>query len=268
MEEDFLQNTKTAFNKASKDYDTHENHNIILKWMRGIVQSVYLKYLRSGDEVLELNSGTGIDAVFLAQQGINVFATDISDEMISIINGKVKSKGLEEKISAENFSFSHISEVKSNNFKAVLSNFGGLNCINDFSKLNTDISNKLYSGGYFIAVVMNKFCPWEILFYTLKLDFKNAFRRFKRSGIDAILDGEKVRTYYFSPYEFGRYFKTNFKTEKIYTLGYFTPPPYLDRVYNKLKPLSSLFLKLDDVFKGIPIFNYFGDHFIIVMKKK
>jgi len=267
MEEEFLQNTKSAFNKASADYDAHENHNIILKWMRGIVQSVYLKYLKDGDDVLELNSGTGIDAVFLAQHGINVYATDISDEMICIINGKVKANGLEGKISAETVSFSQISEVKSNNFKAVLSNFGGLNCINDYSKLNTDISKKLDSGGYFIAVVMNKFCPWEILFYSLKLDFKNAFRRFKRSGIDAIIDGGKVRTYYYSPYEFGRFFKENFRTEKIYTLGYFTPPPYLDGVYNKLKPVSSLLMKLDNVFKGVPFFNYFGDHFIIIMKK-
>lgn len=268
MEEVFLQNTKTAFNKASADYDAHENQNIILKWMRGIVQSVYLKYLITGDEVLELNSGTGIDAVFLAQKGMKVFATDISNEMISIINRKVKTNGLEDKISAETFSFSQISKVKLNDFNAILSNFGGLNCINDFSALNEDISKKLNSSGYFIAVVMNKFCPWEIFFYSLKFDFKNAFRRFKRSGIDAIIDGEKVRTYYYSPYEFGRFFKSNFKTKKIYTLGHFTPPPYLDGIYNILKPISLLFMKLDNLFKGIPIFNYFGDHFIIVMKKK
>jgi len=267
MEEEFLQNTKTAFNKASAEYDAHENQNIILKWMRGIVQSVYLKYLKVGDDVFELNSGTGIDAVFLAQLGINVFATDISNEMVTIIKEKAKTNGLEGKISAETVSFNQISNAKSNNFKAVLSNFGGLNCINNFSKLNTDLSAKLNSGGYFIAVVMNKFCPWEILFYSLKLDFKNAFRRFKRAGVDAIINCEKVRTYYYSPYEFGRFFRENFKTVKIYTLGYFTPPPYLDGVYNKLKPVSPLFMKLDNAFKGIPLFNYFGDHFIIIMKK-
>jgi ubiquinone/menaquinone biosynthesis C-methylase UbiE len=268
MEEEFLQNTKSAFNKASADYDAHEYNNIILKWMRCIVQSVYLKYLKEGDDVLELNAGTGIDAVFLAQRSINVYATDISNEMVTIIKGKVKTNGLEGKISAETVSFNQISDVKSNNFKAVLSNFGGLNCVNNFTKLNTDLSAKLNSGGYFIAVVMNKFCPWEILFYSLKLDFKNAFRRFKKAGVDAILNGEKVRTYYYSPSEFGRFFKENFRTEKIYTLGHFTPPPYLDGVYYKLKPVSSLFMKLDNTFKGIPFFNYFGDHFIIILKKK
>jgi len=92
MEEEFLQNTKTAFNKASADYDAHENHNIILKWMRGIVQSVYLKYLKEGEDVLELNSGTGIDAVFLAQRGINVYATDISNEMVAIIKVKYQPR--------------------------------------------------------------------------------------------------------------------------------------------------------------------------------
>jgi len=268
MEEDFLERTKKAFNKASAGYDTDENSNPILKWMRGIVHTVYLKYLNEGDEILELNSGTGIDAVYLAEHGMKVISTDISDSMINIIKEKTRTLGLEDKISAENLSFSRICEIKSNNFKAVLSNFGGLNCINEFSGLSSDIYEKLETGGYFIAVVMNKFCPWEIFYYLLKLDIKNAFRRFKKAGVDAIINGEKVRTYYFSPYEFGRIFEDKFCVKKIYTLGNYTPPPYLIGIYNRLKPLSSIFIKIDNLFKGVPVYNYFGDHFIIIMQKK
>jgi methylase of polypeptide subunit release factors len=52
--------------------------NPILVWMRGLVRDIYLRNFKRGDRLLELNAGTGADAVFLAGRGIEVFATDIS----------------------------------------------------------------------------------------------------------------------------------------------------------------------------------------------
>ena len=266
--DEYLQHTKVAFNKAAINYDSNDSQNPILKWMRDIVHLIYFKYLTIGNNVLELNSGTGIDAVFLANKGINVFATDVSDNMISILKEKVINLKLEDKITAERYPFSEINKINNNNFDSVISNFGGLNCINNFLNLNNDINNKLKQGGYFIAVVMNKFCPWEIFFYCLKFDFKNAFRRFKNEGIDVFIDGEKVKTFYYTPNRFGKFFCTNFKIIKTYSLGLLTPPPYLGGIYIKLRPLVKLLMKFDNLIKGIPLINLFGDHFIIIMKKK
>jgi len=53
---------------------------------------VYLKYIPKGGNILELNAGTGVDAVFLAEQGYKVYATDISDVMINEIQAKVKKQ--------------------------------------------------------------------------------------------------------------------------------------------------------------------------------
>jgi hypothetical protein len=196
-----------------------------------------------------------------------MFATDISDKMTEIIKQKIKLHKSENIIDVQVCGFDEINKIEKSGFNGVVSNFGGLNCINDFARLRDDLSLKLKSGGKFIAVVMNRTCPWEILYYAVRFDFKNVFRRKKPEGIDAALGNELVRTYYFSPDQFAGFFEKQFKVKRIYTLGFFTPPPFLIGIYLKLKPIVKLFMKMDNLFKGIFPFNRFGDHFIIVMEK-
>lgn len=233
--------------------------------MRTVVYKVYRKYLPPSANILELNAGTGVDALWLASQNHKVFATDISDEMVNIIRRKAEAGRLDIKTSV--YSFDEISKVEEGDFDAVVSNFGGLNCINDFSKLCCDLAAKLKDDGLFIAVVMNKYCPWEMLYYMLRFDFKNAFRRLKSNGIMAALNGEKVLTYYYSPGEFADFFDAHFRREHIYTLALYTPAPYMIGICNKLKPLVKLWMMFDELIKGIFPFNRFGDHFIVVLRK-
>jgi len=271
--EDYLIHTKEAFDKIAPAFDESDKSNPILLWMRSIIYKIYLQIINPGEKVLELNSGTGIDAIFLAQHGIKVYATDISGEMLRMLktnvqheieSGRIKEGVIQSELSP----FSDIGNIKETGFDAVISNFGGLNCINDFSKLSDDLNKKLKTGGKFIAVVMNNFCPWEIFYYLLKLDFKNAFRRFKKEGIDAALDDEKIKTFYFTPSQFGNSFSKYFEVEKIYAHGLFTPSPYLLGIYNRIKPIVKIWMKLDEIVKGIFPFNRIGDHFIIVLRKK
>lgn len=262
------QHTKEAFDKIADNYDSGDNANPILRWMRGIVHKIYLKNIKPGSSVLELNSGTGVDALFFAENNINVLATDISSKMIDIINAKIINHHTSGIIKTEVKSFDEISGIKESNFDAVVSNFGGLNCINDFEKLSKDLSEKLKPNGRFIAVVMNKFCPWEMFYFLITFKFGKIFRRFNKNGIDADLNGEKVRTYYYSPCGFAKLFNKHFKTEKKYTLALYTPPPYLVGIYNKLKPLVKLWMKIDELLMGIFPLVCFGDHFIVILTKE
>ncbi len=265
---DHLLHTREAFNKIAPDFDESDKSNPILLWMRKVVYEIYLKNIASGSYVLELNAGTGIDAKFMAAHGMKVFATDISDIMISLLKTSAAKEIGSGAIEAMVCPFSDIGAIPGSGFDAVVSNFGGLNCISDFSKLSDDLNSRLKPGGKFIAVVMNDFCPWEIFYYFLKLDFKNAFRRFKKEGIDAALDDQKVKTFYFSPIEFARDFSAHFEVEKIYAHGLYTPSPYLLGIYRRLKPLVKIWMKIDELVKGIFPFNRFGDHFIIILRKR
>jgi ubiquinone/menaquinone biosynthesis C-methylase UbiE len=266
--QDYLQDTKSSVDRIAGDYDNVDSSNKIIHWMRSVVQNIYLCNFHPGQELLELNAGTGIDAVYLSQKGIKVFATDISPRMIDILRVKVANEKLENFITAEPYSFSDIDKIEKSDFDGVISNFGGLNCISDFNKLSDDLACRLNEGGKFIAAVMNKFCPWEIFYFLLKLDVKNAFRRFKKNGILADFNGEKVRTFYFYQKQFGRCFSRDFEIERIYTLALYTPSPYLMGIYNRFTLFVKLMMKIDNLIKGVFPFNRFGDHFIIVLRKR
>ena len=192
-----VENAIAAFDNAAEVYDVLEEQNFLMKEMRKKVWDIYIDLIPPGSNILELNCGTGTDAVFLAQKGYNVLATDGSEEMIKLLNSKIAVLDLKKCRTALK-SFDKISDIDETKFDAVISNFGGLNCIDDFTKLKESISEKLKDKGQFIAVIMNRFCPWEVLYYMVKMNFRNAFRRFNQKGIEADLYGQKVRTYYFS----------------------------------------------------------------------
>lgn len=266
---DYLEYTKQSFDKIADAFDEQDKANPIIGWMRNIVHDIYLSYFKEGDSLLELNAGTGIDAVYLAGKGINVYATDISPKMQSYLINKIEnSVELKKKITAKPYSFYEIDKVERNNFDGIISNFGGLNCINDFEKLRDDIAGKIKPGGYFISAVMNRVCPWEMLYFSLKLDFKKAFRRFRKEGIEGTIDDQSVKTFYFMPKEFGKKFEPYFVMRRIYSLGLNTPSPYMFGIYNRARLIVKIWMKMDEFLKGIFPFNRIGDHFIIIMERK
>ena len=75
------QQVALAFTGQSAIFDQLYATNGIVAYKRERVRQFLLKYLRPGSRILELNAGTGDDAIFLAKQGHHVHATDISTGM-------------------------------------------------------------------------------------------------------------------------------------------------------------------------------------------
>src|SRR5258708_16919977 len=73
----------TAFDQLAADYDQRFTYSIIGRAQRNAVWKILTKTFRANDNILELNCGTGEDAIFLAGNGISVFACDASREMIA-----------------------------------------------------------------------------------------------------------------------------------------------------------------------------------------
>ena len=81
-----------AFDSSAADYDRHEA-NPIRRWVRSFMRERLGTLFQSGDTVLELNCGTGDDALFLAHRGVRVRAVDASAAMIELLHGKVEREG-------------------------------------------------------------------------------------------------------------------------------------------------------------------------------
>ena len=84
-----------AFSDQSVKFDTITTGNPMEVLYRDFSRAKVLPYLKAGEHLFELNCGTGLDAVFFAQQGLQVLATDNSEGMLQQSSEKIKQHQLQ-----------------------------------------------------------------------------------------------------------------------------------------------------------------------------
>src|SRR5665213_3366057 len=184
------QRAAAAFTKQSRVFDSLFADNSIIQYKRKRVRDKLEEYLLPGSHILELNSGTGEDAIWLAEKGHRVHATDLSTGMQEVLRNKVALKGLENAISTECCSFTRLDTLENKGpYDLIFSNFAGLNCTGELSGVLKGFDGLLNPGGLVVLVVMPKFCLWETLLL-FRGKFRTAFRRpFSRKGAAARVEG-------------------------------------------------------------------------------
>ncbi len=256
-----FEQVKEAFNRQSEIFDEYEKQNEILKRMRLIVRKHLLIHLRTGDRILELNSGTGLDAVFLAKNGFYVQAIDISEGMLSKLEAKVNSFHLQNKISHRLLSFTELDKLNIKPFDYIFSNFGGLNCVDDLSKVTKHFSALLKPKGKITLVIMPPISLWELL-SSLKMNFRFAFRRFNRNGTFANVEGIKFKTYYHSLKKLKHTLGKNYKLIEVLGLSAISPPPYANKFSIDHPSMYNYLNFLEDILSRKFPFNRCADHYI------
>jgi len=251
-----------AFTRQSVVYDEYEKENSTLKWMRKQIRKHALYFLKPGDKMLELNCGTGIDAIFFAQKDIFVHCIDISTGMIEQIKKKVNDNNLSNKISFQQCSYTELNEIKNTKFDLIFSNFGGLNCLSDLRDVTRFFPTLLKDKGKVCLVIMPPVCPWELV-KVFSADFKFAFRRLKSAGTPANIEGIRFTTYYFSSKDIRKALGENFELVKMEGIAVFTPVPQMEKFPKKFPRLTKLLHRLDESLSGYFPFNRIGDHLII-----
>ncbi len=117
---------EASFDKAAINYDETFTNSDIGKLQRDLVYEQLSKQLKSIHNILEINCGTGEDAIWLSKQNFKVTATDISTKMIEEAKNKATLGNL-------NFEIADINLIATSfpndNFDLIFSNFGGLNCL-------------------------------------------------------------------------------------------------------------------------------------------
>jgi ubiquinone/menaquinone biosynthesis C-methylase UbiE len=185
-----------AFTIQSVHFDTLYQSNPMVDYMRKRVYAHVLKYHKTG-KMLELNAGTGTDALFFHSQGFEVYATDNAEGMIAAMKTKLSPTT---RIYPFLCNFENIERMQEYApFDSIYSNFGGLNCTPNLFTVLEKCLNLLHSGGKMTMVVMPKNCPWEWL-ELLTLKPKIAFRRYKKQQ-NTNLEQVSFTTYYYNPKE-------------------------------------------------------------------
>ncbi|MBB3054640.1 class I SAM-dependent methyltransferase [Mucilaginibacter gotjawali] len=261
--------TETAFTGQSVVFDQIYSGNTIISYKRERVRAHVLPYLAPGSTILELNSGTGEDALFFAQKGHKVHATDISPGMQQQLVQKVKQAGLENRVSNELCSFTNLNQLGNNGpFDLIFSNFAGLNCTGELDKVLTSFNDLLKPGGLITLVVLPKFCLWETLLI-FKGKFRTAFRRFFSSkGRSAHVDGVYFKCWYYNPSYIIKRLKGEFDLLSIEGLCTIVPPSYIEGFAEKHPTAYQSLTAKENRLKSRWPWKFIGDYYIISMKKK
>jgi len=256
-----------VFDRLAATYDRDFTESLIGRAQRDAVWRIALKTFRIGDNLLELNCGTGEDAFFLAAHGISVFACDASRAMIARAEQR-----LAHKVQAPQVVFCHlpterIAELNPDApFDGVFSNFSGLNCIADLAPVASSLSALVKPGDRLLLCFSTRFCLWEILFYSLRGELRKAFRRCGGTAT-AILDGTPLSVHYPTVRAIRRAFAPHFRLLSQTGIGVAVPPSYLEPVVRRHALLLPALCRLERILAGLPGLRAAGDHILLCFEK-
>jgi ubiquinone/menaquinone biosynthesis C-methylase UbiE len=259
---------KADFDNAASKYDATFTHTVIGSMQRALVYEQLAVHLKASPpkKILEINCGTGEDAIWLGKQHFEVIATDISEKMIEVAQSKTSLEKL--RFVQSDMNGIH-KEFSPNSFELILSNFGGLNCLApvELATFFENIASVLKPNGKMILVIMPKNTIWEQSYFLLKMEFKKIFRR-KGAFAMANVDGEKVKTYYYNPKDIVNLANTKFAVREWKPIGFFIPPSYLETFFKNKPKLISFLNVLEQNVKNASWLAKYADHYLIVLQKK
>lgn len=275
-----------VFDHIANEYDQEFTHSRLGRMLRPRVWQVLSNSFSAGQHVLELTCGTGEDAVWLAQQGVHITATDGSAVMTQLTTQKAQQAGVTERVTAVQLSLQELLAVSSQQsaissqlsnprssllaprsslFDGIYSNFGGLNTIGDFSALAKTLSGLVRPGGKVVLVPMGPVCPWETGWHLLHGEFGVAVRRWRKTAV-AKIGPDVIPIWYPSTQQLKKTFAPWFRHLQTLTLGLWLPPSYLDHLVNRW---PRLFTRLNQFEKSTAhLTKGWGDHYIIIFEKK
>ncbi|GAB4030053.1 class I SAM-dependent methyltransferase [Spirosoma gilvum] len=261
--------TIKAFDKQSIIFDELYRQNIIIQYKRERTRTSLEKHLTKGSSILELNAGTGDDALYFARKGYHVHATDLSEGMLYQLKNKIQNAGLEEKISVEKLSFTDLNHLTDQGpFDGVFSNFGGLNCANNLEHVLETFPRIVKKGGYITLVIITPFCLWEFM-QVFTGNFRMAFRRlFSKKGAKARIEGVDFLCWYHKPSSIINYLKNDFRFVSLEGLCTIVPPSYIESFPVQHPTLYKIAKKLENSLKDYYPINRIGDYYILTLQKK
>ena len=255
-----------AFNRQSLVFDEHYGHDNLIAYKRKRVRDHILSFLKNDDRLLELNCGTGEDALYFSRKGFHVHATDASAGMMQQLRSKLNNER-SKNISCEECSFTTLEELNYKGpFDHIYSNFGGLNCTSKLDKVLHSFDDLLKPGGHVTLVIINRFCLWEtsLLF---RGKFREATRRFfSNGGREAHIENTWFRCWYYSPSDVISNLPS-FHLVSLEGLCTLVPPSYMKDFDEKHPRIYRYLVKKESAWKHKWFWRNVGDYFIITLQK-
>jgi len=251
-----------AFDTLAEDYDAHFTQSHVGRAQRDVVWREAEVVFHGRASILELNCGTGEDALFLAARGHQVTALDASRAMIERATCR---RDLEAPAAAIDFRVlptEQLASLPPQAFDAVFSNFSGLNCIDDLSAVAAELAQRTLAGAPLLFCISTRFCLWEFVWYLLRANPRKAMRRWSGHST-ATLNGIAVTVHYPTIAAFAKAFTPHFALQGFTGVGIFVPPSYAEPWIRNRPRLLALMCRLDRAICHLPLLRTLGDHVLL-----
>ena len=251
-----------AFDAIARDYDRIFTHSILGKAQRSLIHEALRGYFRSGQRVLDLNCGTGEDAIHLASTGVSVVACDVSERMVEIARTKAAAQP-ELALSFTVCANEDLDALRDQGpFDGVLSNFGGLNCTADLAGVGRSLAHLVRPGGEVFLCLLGPFCAWEVFWYSVRAQWRKAFRRMQPGGTEAKIGGAVLRVHYPSVRQIQNAFASSFELVSWRGVGVVLPPSWMEPLFQHHPALVNLLTSIDRTLGRVPVFRGVADHIL------
>jgi ubiquinone/menaquinone biosynthesis C-methylase UbiE len=254
------------WDNAAVQYDRNFSGTLIGQTRRLSVWSDLERVFHPGQRVLELNCGTGIDAIHLAARGIQVVACDISPRMIQIARQDAITSGFGESLDFRVLPTEELEILAPEApFDGAFSNFSGLNCVEDLPAVSRKLARLLTPGAPLLACVIGHFVPWEIAWFLAHGKPSRAMARVFDNGApseagDLTIQRPSVR-------EMTRLFAPEFELRSWRGVGIAVPPSYMEHWARRFPTVIRLLARCDNLFDRWPLYRNLGDCILLEFTK-
>jgi ubiquinone/menaquinone biosynthesis C-methylase UbiE len=257
----------SAFDTIAESYDYLFTTSTIGRSQRSATWQKAQTVFQAGDRVLELNCGTGRDALFLASLGVSVTACDASAGMIRQARARKSEEAPQASVDFRVLSTERLQELPQHLcFDGVFSNFSGLNCVADIAKTAETLAGRIYPGGQLLLCMSTRFCAWEMLHYLFEGDARKAFRRC-RGAAQARMGTYSLPVFYPTVHSVVHRFGPMFRLRSLTGVGIAVPPSYMESWARGNPFIFGLCESFDRVACSWPGIRVLGDHMLLHLER-
>jgi ubiquinone/menaquinone biosynthesis C-methylase UbiE len=221
------------------------------------------KIFSPGQKLLELNCGTGIDAVHLARRGMQLVSCDISSRMIDLARQLAASANTSERIDFRVLPNEEIGSLSGENqFDGAFSNFCGLNCVEDLPAVVRELTRLVKHGAPVLLCMMGRFVPWEIAWFMAHGEPGKALRRLRGNSFGPSSPGS-VCIQRPSVSEIARVMSPAFRLQRWSGVGIAVPPTYTENRMQHFPRLIQGLAAIDRLIGELPLFRRMADCVIL-----
>lgn len=259
----------TPFDHIAENYDAIFTDSLIGRAQRNAVWRELGRSFRPGQRILELNCGTGVDAVHLAGLGVEVLACDAAPRMIEVAKRRLKSLAREAKVEFRVLATERLADLEIEGpYGGAFSNFGGLNCVEDLGTVARDLGRLLRPGARALLCMLGRWSAWEIAWYVGHGNPRKALRRLRRGGATGRLaEGVTVNVQYPSVRAMARMFAPEFRLLRLRGIGVTVPPSYVGAFARRFPRVLRAATRVDARVSGWPLLRCVADHILFEFQR-